>query len=698
MALFKAKFGEVQLLKDFTLGIGSYGVVFKARCDNLICAAKVLHPTLFNPSMQHRIASERASVTPIRKFEQECEFLSTIRHPNVVQYLGLCEDRETGLPVLLMELMDGNLTRFLHHDEDLRGEPLPYHVQVNICHDITLALSFLHSNNIIHRDLSSNNVLLISDIRAKVTDFGMATLGTEFASRLSLTKAPGSDAYMPPEAVWNTKPSYTKTLDCFSFGVVVIQVLTRLPPEPGDRLKQVSHDMDVRVSEIERRQEHISKVDPGHPLLPIALDCLKDRGSDRPSAKQLCERLAALKGEPKYNDDILEAKDKVRDQLREQVQDLQQKVESLQFQKDHDLRQQLDHALEEIREKDRIIKEVNTQLGHANQQLATLEQARSQFQRQFQEYDQQTRQLLKGQPIKLSWSEGKKAPIKVFRWSNAVTNGDTIYVKFAGSKIILQYNTWTNWTQLPDCPVGLCSIAVVNGSVTTIGGSEGNDYTNKLFSLIKVLHGRKESLSWITNLPPMPTRRNQATSLCTETALIVAGGNGEDGVILKKVEVMNIETLQWSRAKDLLEPQVNASMTVCGSYIYMLGGINDEGATCKIAFSVPLSSLLKWHSDEGWKRIADLPYISATAVSICDRLLAIGGRESNDVNSPCVRTIQMYNLTTDSWEGIGYVSVGRSRCFATVLPGNQLFVVGGWTGCGLSTDNQTDRVEIGTLL
>ena len=100
-SMVKANFREVHLLK---LGIGTYGAVFKAKCDSLICAAKVLHPTLFNPAMQHQVAAERSRVAPIRRFEQE--YLSTIRHPNVVQYLGLSEDPDTGLPLLLMELMD----------------------------------------------------------------------------------------------------------------------------------------------------------------------------------------------------------------------------------------------------------------------------------------------------------------------------------------------------------------------------------------------------------------------------------------------------------------------------------------------------------------------------------------------------------------------------------------------------------------
>ena len=72
-----------------------------------------------------------------------------------------------------MELMDESLTRFLGRST----APLPYHSQLNICHDVSLALSYLHSNAIIHRDLSSNNVLLIGEgSRAKVTDFGISKL------------------------------------------------------------------------------------------------------------------------------------------------------------------------------------------------------------------------------------------------------------------------------------------------------------------------------------------------------------------------------------------------------------------------------------------------------------------------------------------------------------------------------------------
>ena len=191
----------------------------------------------------------------MRRFEQECEFLSTIRHPNIIQYLGMHQDPDTHLPVLLMELMDHlSLTHFLEGSP----QPIPYHIQVNICHDVALALAFLHSNKIIHRNLSSNNVLMIGDVQAKVTDFGMARLGI-LNPQFTLTLCPGSDVYMPPEAV-KDKPVYTEKIDCFSFGVIAVQIMTRLFPQPESRQKEAGI-LTRKTSKHERRQNHISRID-----------------------------------------------------------------------------------------------------------------------------------------------------------------------------------------------------------------------------------------------------------------------------------------------------------------------------------------------------------------------------------------------------------------------------------------------------
>ena len=208
----------------------------------------------------------------------------------------------SGLPILLMELMDDSLTHFLEQSD----EPLAYHVQVNIGHDIALAVAFLHLNRIVHRDLSSSNVLLIgAGSRAKVTDFGMSTL-TELNPRMTgLTKCPGNPAYMSPEALLDP-PVYTEKLDCFQVGVLMLQIMTRKYPVPGRAMNRVRDTRyptgwaNIPVPELHRRHNHLSLVAETHPMLPLAKDCLKDTDTERPSAQQICRRLSALKEAPQY--------------------------------------------------------------------------------------------------------------------------------------------------------------------------------------------------------------------------------------------------------------------------------------------------------------------------------------------------------------------------------------------------------------
>ena len=292
-------FKKVHLFKKETLGTGSYGAVCKAKCDQLICAAKLLYPVLFqmqssDPGKEHR--------QPFRRFEQECQFLSRINHPSIVQYLGTYRDPETNAPVLLMELMDESLTHFL---ESTPGD-IPYHIQVNIAMDIAQAIAFLHSNGIIHRDLSSNNVLLIAGSRAKVSDFGMSKF-TDLSA--SLTTCPGTPVFMSPEAL-DYPPAYTEKLDNFSFGVLLIQIVTRKFPSPSERFEteQIPDrrnpnrmiEARVPIPEVERRQAHISLIEPTHPLLPIALGCLKDESIERPSSQDLCQLLYNVKKTQEY--------------------------------------------------------------------------------------------------------------------------------------------------------------------------------------------------------------------------------------------------------------------------------------------------------------------------------------------------------------------------------------------------------------
>ena len=222
-APLKSKFLDyhnISIDKSHCLGTGSYAAVYRAKCDELLCAAKVMHGI---PSSR----DDHGTSVPLQKFLKECQLHSMIRHPNIVQYLQTCTDEESGHPVLLMELCDESLTTFLEQSPDL----LPYHIQLNICHDIALALVYLHSNGLLHRSLTSNNVLMDHG-KAKVTDFGMSKL-TGIQVRPT-TKCPGNPVYMPPEALTDP-PQYTEKLDIFSFGVLVVQIITREFPNPKDR-------------------------------------------------------------------------------------------------------------------------------------------------------------------------------------------------------------------------------------------------------------------------------------------------------------------------------------------------------------------------------------------------------------------------------------------------------------------------------
>ena len=679
-------FGNIQLFKDQSLGIGSYGAVCKAKCDDLICAAKILHPTLFDPTVQHEIAPHRTHRLPIRRFEQECEFMSAIRHPNIVQYLATFRDPDTHLPVLVMELMDDNLSHFLQ----MSPQPVHYHIQVNISHDISLALAFLHSNNVIHRDLSSNNVLLIGNLRAKVTDFGMArlddlsSLGTLFTN----TTCPGTDVYMPPEAVQD-KPEYTEKLDCFSLGVIIVQILTRQFPKPGDRFQEVKVDHPdlpigkvlVRVSEINRRQNHIREINPNHPLLSIITDCLKDNGSERPSACQISERLIALKETAAYDESMRSIKIRIAENG----------CNSDSVNKDNDTC----HQLPQIETKQVSDSESEKKIYQLTQQLNISKETIAQLMKQITELEKQIAQVGKPTSIhvpdfKLKWRSGKRAPCKMNRWSDATVNGSTVYIRNSNTREIYAYNaTSDDWTALPDCPTFNCSIVFINSRLTTVGGNSHSKVSNELFSL----SGECSSGSWDKHFPPMPTKRQNMTALCTEDVLIVAGGS--DGRMLSAVEVMDIGNHQWSIAVDLPEPLEMASVCICEDRVYVLGAYNSESA-----YSCMLESLiLSCHSEaclknvsKTWSKMAKLPFSRSTCVSLRGQLLAICGRECTKPTSAIYR----YDLAEDAWTITDMTTMARYDCFSAVTGANQtLVVIGGYVD---DLYTQSDMVELAQIV
>ena len=683
-AYTEEKFGfkSVQIFRDHVLGIGAYGKVCRAQSDLLPCAAKVMHETLFDPSLNEKTRPHHEHRLPFSRFKRECAFLSVIRHPNIVQYLGLYRDPDTNLPVLLMELMDNSLTQFL----EASPKPIPLHVQVDICHDIALALFFLHSNGVIHRDLSGNNVLMIGSVRAKVTDFGMARLvDPKRLSALTRTVCPGTDVYMPPEAV-DDPPVYTEKIDCFSFGVVVVQLLTRQFPSPVSRKKKVKIDhpglpegvaVDVPIAEIERRHQHIDKIDSSHPLLSIALKCLSDKSIDRPSSKQLCESLSVLKLKQKYKDSK-----KAFGYVRGNGGD--------------------DLTAAKKKEEERIAREEKEkQLQQAKKELEDSKLIIDNLQKRIRELEELERRRLKERPnLKFHWKGTKRTPCEMYRGSDAVVSGNMAYFRPAGSLLIYAYDfTRGKWSKLPEYPNEKYSLVIIDDYLTIVGGACEKSMTNQLISLVS--DGKQKK--WEEHFPPMPTKRCRVGAVFSQGVLVVAGGVTDGNIACSTVEVFSLDTNTWITAASLPEPVYRSSMAVCGNSVYLLGGFDRKHLAVRYVLVAPISSLVNpdeevplsdvKKSSSVWSNTPDLPVTQSTCVTLQGRLLAVGGM---DIDRAHCRSadIRAFDPIDNRWEVIGRMATPRRRCHAAVLFDEHLMVVGGLADNGL---NGMDAFEIASV-
>ena len=162
----------------------------------------------------------------MRKYEQECQLMSSLRHPNITQFLGLCFLPGTRLPLLVMERLETSLDDLLEH---MPG--LPLSLKCSVLEDVASGLVYLHKRQppVIHRDLTTNNVLLTSSLVAKISDLGNSRIADMRPGQLArtLSRLPGTLVYMPPEAL-NETHRYGPSLDIFSFGHLILYTLTQV--------------------------------------------------------------------------------------------------------------------------------------------------------------------------------------------------------------------------------------------------------------------------------------------------------------------------------------------------------------------------------------------------------------------------------------------------------------------------------------
>ena len=166
------------------LGRGSYGEVREANWLGTACATKRVHPLLVSQAGAEEIS--KAS----RDFVRECRTWKDLRHPHIVQLLGVVFEQASPLPVLVMERLSTSLRRFL---EDHPKAQFPLNRKAVVLHQVSLGLAYLHSLKYIHRDLSTNNILLDTETwkAAKITDFGVTRVLDTTISRMTGSIVPG---------------------------------------------------------------------------------------------------------------------------------------------------------------------------------------------------------------------------------------------------------------------------------------------------------------------------------------------------------------------------------------------------------------------------------------------------------------------------------------------------------------------------
>ena len=325
---------------DVQLGRGAEATVYAVEWNGTVCAAKRLHEILLEDQ------SPGGADKLINNFEAECLTWSKLRHPGVVQFLGVYLERSSRLPVLVMEKMDTSLRT---HLEDHSKEEFPLHQKVFVLRQVTQALAYLHGQNppLVHHNLSPDNVLLnVVSFVTKISDFGISR-ANGFSPFILTQKSSikGTSAFMPPEAL-HDPPQYNEALDVFSFGNIIISALTHEWPNPGPPTRYQG-DVFVDITELQRREQYVEMLTAQEKqlFLPIVRPCLENRPDKRPSSVMLVQELRRIESSLPTGSHVAASIKDFRQQLSAKEEECRQKDEAL-TQKD-----------EALMEKDKVIKE-----------------------------------------------------------------------------------------------------------------------------------------------------------------------------------------------------------------------------------------------------------------------------------------------------------------------------------------------------
>ncbi|KAL5546280.1 hypothetical protein UlMin_005967 [Ulmus minor] len=285
----------INATEDFDIryctGTGGYGSVYKAQLPNgKIVALKKLH------SSEAEVSSFKDS------FTNEVKILTEIRHRNIVKLYGFCLHNKCMF--LIYEYMErGSLFQIL--SSNVEALELDWSKRVNIIKDTAHALAYMHhdcTQPIVHRDVTTTNILLDSALETCVSDFGTAILLDPDSS--NITALVGTYGYLAPEL------AYTMTLnekcDVYSFGVVTLETL--MGRHPGELLyfllesssKSSSSKLlaqNILLSEVlDQRLPQPRNCADTHDIVlvaALAFACLHAKPNVRPTMKQVSQKLVA---------------------------------------------------------------------------------------------------------------------------------------------------------------------------------------------------------------------------------------------------------------------------------------------------------------------------------------------------------------------------------------------------------------------
>ena len=233
---------------DARLNTGGMGTVYRGThvlMDKTV-AIKVLRPSL--------AADEKI----VARFSREARAASRISHPNAISVTDFGED-ENGIVFLVMEYLSGKTLKQVIRDEG----PLPLARTVDIMRQVADALQAAHAQNVVHRDLKSDNIMLLSTAmgdHAKVLDFGIAKINEPEGQIDSGLTAPnlviGTPQYMSPEQCSQVSEIDARS-DIYSFGVILYEMLVGHVPFSGDSptMIMMKHLQEPVPSVLEERQD-----------------------------------------------------------------------------------------------------------------------------------------------------------------------------------------------------------------------------------------------------------------------------------------------------------------------------------------------------------------------------------------------------------------------------------------------------------